>query len=629
MATKLSFRARALDATKPLPVYRSEDEPDILKEAAISRGVMEMATGMEKEEEEEIHIRQVIHQENPLENAVVIPVPEARSAEIAAQDGQKFALPKQYIRSQIGWGLEEDVPTYDMDTDDEGWLEKFNAERSKSPKDPPVLTVDKFELILGRIESMMSHGPVRPADLVSVSGDEQDLYCTILEYAQQRVKHLERPTITPMIKPDNPNGSSVRDAYVAFRARTEKMQTRKSQKNQESSYVNMLKLHRDMIRCRDIIDLVKKREAKKLELLRTRQKIVDARFAMQDWTGAILEKCTPQPVLKVQLPLRHPEMVDNSLYDQHHQAHASMSPEVRRQRVIASKKRKVRDEDSPSIFARPNKYASGDGFDDDLLSDEDDAASSESSAVTEDEYEHDEPFRLRRRYNMFYHAPLAELPNRIASAGQYQLARRVEETHPRPALRGFCRRRIGRGGRLFIDRCRPDHDFQGELTRVTLEQKEDLRHQQAKVQDFYAIREERRQRESNGLRSTDAAGAAAVHGDADDSAGRGARRGATSEKAANPYAKSYSSGGRDRLPPAGANFGSGGENVKSGPFVRLVGQPLERQGSSGWMPVKLAAATKQAVGPDVKLAPSPTKQPGVEPPAAPGIPLPSPPPPEV
>lgn len=161
---------------------------------------------------QEIHIRQVIHQENPLENAVVIPVPEARSAEIAAQDGQKFALPKQYIRSQIGWGLEEDVPTYDMDTDDEGWLEKFNAERSKSPKDPPVLTVDKFELILGRIESMMSHGPVRPADLVSVSGDEQDLYCTILEYAQQRVKDLERPTITPMIKPDNPNGSSVRDA---------------------------------------------------------------------------------------------------------------------------------------------------------------------------------------------------------------------------------------------------------------------------------------------------------------------------------------------------------------------------------------------------------------------------------
>lgn len=111
---------------------------------------------------------------------------------------------------------------------------------------------------------------------------------------------------------------------------------------------------------------------------------------------------------------------------------------------------------------------------------------------------------------MFYHAPLAELPNRTASAGQYvlgpvalpvcrgltrepsaryQLAQRVEETHPRPALRGFCRRRIGRGGRLFIDRCRPDYDFQGELTRVTLEQKEDLRHQQAKVQDFYATRE--------------------------------------------------------------------------------------------------------------------------------------------
>ena len=39
---------------------RSEDEPDILKEAAISRGVMEMATGMEKEEEEVCYLQSIL-----------------------------------------------------------------------------------------------------------------------------------------------------------------------------------------------------------------------------------------------------------------------------------------------------------------------------------------------------------------------------------------------------------------------------------------------------------------------------------------------------------------------------------------------------------------------------------------
>lgn len=49
--SKLSFRARALDASKPMPVYRSEEVPDLPDFAAINRAVPQMPTGMEKEEE--------------------------------------------------------------------------------------------------------------------------------------------------------------------------------------------------------------------------------------------------------------------------------------------------------------------------------------------------------------------------------------------------------------------------------------------------------------------------------------------------------------------------------------------------------------------------------------------------
>lgn len=49
--SKLSFRARALDATKLLPVFRCEDLPDLHEYASINRAVPQMPTGMEKEEE--------------------------------------------------------------------------------------------------------------------------------------------------------------------------------------------------------------------------------------------------------------------------------------------------------------------------------------------------------------------------------------------------------------------------------------------------------------------------------------------------------------------------------------------------------------------------------------------------
>lgn len=49
--SKLSFRARALDASKPMPVYMAEELPDLPEYSAINRAVPQMPSGMEKEEE--------------------------------------------------------------------------------------------------------------------------------------------------------------------------------------------------------------------------------------------------------------------------------------------------------------------------------------------------------------------------------------------------------------------------------------------------------------------------------------------------------------------------------------------------------------------------------------------------
>lgn len=49
--SKLSFRARALDATKSMPVYRKDEVADLPDYSVLNRAVPQMPTGMEKEEE--------------------------------------------------------------------------------------------------------------------------------------------------------------------------------------------------------------------------------------------------------------------------------------------------------------------------------------------------------------------------------------------------------------------------------------------------------------------------------------------------------------------------------------------------------------------------------------------------
>jgi len=49
--SKLSFRAKALDPGKAMPVYLADEIPDMPDFAAVNRAVPEMPTGMEKEEE--------------------------------------------------------------------------------------------------------------------------------------------------------------------------------------------------------------------------------------------------------------------------------------------------------------------------------------------------------------------------------------------------------------------------------------------------------------------------------------------------------------------------------------------------------------------------------------------------
>ncbi|KAI2525265.1 EPC2 isoform 3 [Pan troglodytes] len=104
--SKLSFRARALDAAKPLPIYRGKDMPDLNDCVSINRAVPQMPTGMEKEEESEHHLQRAISAQQVFrekKESMVIPVPEAESNVNYYNRLYKgeFKQPKQFIHIQL------------------------------------------------------------------------------------------------------------------------------------------------------------------------------------------------------------------------------------------------------------------------------------------------------------------------------------------------------------------------------------------------------------------------------------------------------------------------------------------------------------------------------------------------
>lgn len=89
------------------------------------------------------------------------------------------------------------------------------------------------------------------------------------------------------MKTENRGGIAGNSPYLAFRRRTEKMQTRKNRKNDEASYEKMLKLRRDLSRAVTLLEMIKKREKTKREQLHLTIEVVEKRYQARDFSGQL------------------------------------------------------------------------------------------------------------------------------------------------------------------------------------------------------------------------------------------------------------------------------------------------------------------------------------------------------
>jgi enhancer of polycomb-like protein len=145
--------------------------------------------------------------------------------------------------------LEQDIPDYDMDSADEIW---FDSQTTKAD-----MSSFKFEQMMDRLEKITVCSLDDAKALVRRNEVNQDVFdywvnkrlktvCRQRKVAKKinllTIFFFQKHPLILAVKTENRGNTTSNNPYIAFRRRTEKMQTRKNRKNDETSYEKMLKL---------------------------------------------------------------------------------------------------------------------------------------------------------------------------------------------------------------------------------------------------------------------------------------------------------------------------------------------------------------------------------------------------
>ncbi|XP_044149067.1 enhancer of polycomb homolog 1 isoform X2 [Bufo gargarizans] len=397
---------------------------------------------------------------------MVIPVPEAES-NIAYYESVypgEFKMPKQLIHLQP-FSLDAEQPDYDIDSEDEVFVNKLKKKIEISPL--------QFEEMIDRLEKGSGQQPVNLQEAKLLLKEDDDLITEVYDYWIKKRKNCRGSSLIPAVKQEKRDGSSTSDPYVAFRRRTEKMQTRKNRKNDEASYEKMLKLRRDLSRAVTILEMIKRREKSKRELLHLTLEIIEKRYNLGDYNGEIVSEVMAQrqplkptyaiPIIPISSPFKHQDTIEIKI-------NKPEKSDVVRPKRKYEKKPKVlplspaAQQTSPAalpVFNAKdlNQY--------DFPSSDDEPLSQVMSGSSEAEEENDPdgPFSFRRKAGCQYYAPHLDQTGNWPwcspeQGGLGDIRYRyclTTLTVPRKCI-GFARRRVGRGGRVLIDRAHSDYN---------------------------------------------------------------------------------------------------------------------------------------------------------------------------
>nr|CAD1822946.1 unnamed protein product [Ananas comosus var. bracteatus] len=253
--SRLSFRPRPLDINKKLPIVKSirefEDD-DAPTTGASTRNSHLLRAAAEADNE--------VHRVPAKKSSSEIPTPQFSVVDTYERDyARTFAQPTSYLRGRGARAEIGEFVEYDMDNEDEDWLEEFNHERK-------ILTAEKFEALLFKLEVLDHKTRERAGVITPTLGSPIPVFLQLnsaIERERWQKPILRRLQPPPPVNDTNPY-NVFRPREKAPRLHTRRMQRRE---NNAQSFEKLRLVRRSLGQAKTLLEALIKREEKKRDIL--------------------------------------------------------------------------------------------------------------------------------------------------------------------------------------------------------------------------------------------------------------------------------------------------------------------------------------------------------------------------
>ncbi|KAH8554618.1 enhancer of polycomb-like-domain-containing protein [Umbelopsis sp. PMI_123] len=292
------FRVKKLSPKHPLTVYKESQLPDIHDAGNLQRAVPLIETGVDKDEEDEHDLQAAISAAQAAVTTgeavqLYIPTPDASitidDAEYRALYKKPFNQPSSFIKYSTT--VEDAIGClYDMDEDDDTWLKAFNQDHS------PKISEDQFEQVMWEFESLANENmpflsvdpsQIPPFDeleshfkkpsLLPLQTAAKNIYS---HWKERRLQNGGKP-ISAVLRFEESGVRNDTDPYVCFRRRETKP-VRKTRRTDQQSLEKLRKLRAEMETARNLLEMVLRREKMRKESLALEHTIFDKKCVLRD-----------------------------------------------------------------------------------------------------------------------------------------------------------------------------------------------------------------------------------------------------------------------------------------------------------------------------------------------------------
>ncbi|KAL7610795.1 uncharacterized protein LOC111879101 [Lactuca sativa] len=273
--SRLSFRPRPLDIHKKLPIVKSiKDFEDDDTPTSTRTQMLRLVAEADNDTQ--------VHQAASKKTVSEIPTPEYVIVDTYERDySPTFNQPASYLRARGARAELGDFVEYDLDNEDEDWLQEFNKERL-------ILPAEKFETIIFKLEVLDHKARERAGVITPTLGSpipvlltfdaavealqalsiQYGVFQSIYSYWKEKRERWLKPVLRRLQPPPPVNDTN---PYNVFRPREKahRLHTRRMQRreNNVQSFEKLRQVRRNLDQAKNLLEALIKREEKKRDVM--------------------------------------------------------------------------------------------------------------------------------------------------------------------------------------------------------------------------------------------------------------------------------------------------------------------------------------------------------------------------